>query len=122
MSNTVNVLNPKVDQTVRVFDQFFNYEQEVSAEQYDIVNSFFLSVIPDKNAAGNFTVSLFRIADQTRQNVLSLLQQIQEQGTTQIQLTQTLSYYLNNLRSPATLIGYGNPATPNFYTARNVLP
>lgn len=120
MSNTINALNPKIDNTVRVFDSFYRYEENVNAEEYDIVNSFFRTIVVDQVAAGNFTVSLFRIASETQTPVLTLLQEIQANGTSQLELTQTLTYYLNNLRSPATLLGYGVVATPNQYTARNV--
>lgn len=119
--STVNNINPRVDNTVRVFDSFYGYEEFVPAGEYDLVNSFFRSVVPDRLAAGNFTISLFRIATTTQTPVLTLLQQIQANGTTAIQLTQTLTYYLNNLRSPATLLGFGAETAPNQYTARNVL-
>jgi len=36
-------------------------------------------------------------------------------------LTQTLCYYLNNMRNASTLLGFGASVTPNYYTARNVL-
>ena len=82
---------------------------------------FFRSVINDPVAAGNFAVSLFRIANYTQTPVLTLLQEIENNGTSAIELTQTLTYFLNALRSPATLLGVGVVATPNQYTARNVL-
>lgn len=122
MANTINAVNPKIDTTIRIFDSFYSYDEFVNAEEYDIVNSFFLTVIEDRIAAGNFTVSLFRIAEQTQTPVLTLLQEIQANGTSQLQITQSLTYYLNNLRSPATLLGYGVISTPNQYTARNVRP
>jgi translation initiation factor IF-2 len=65
-------------------------------------------------------VALFRIAAKTGTNVMSILATIEGQG--QMQLTQTLAYYLNNTRSGSTLLGFGASVTPNFYTARNVLP
>jgi len=37
-----------------------------------------------------------------------------------IQLTATMAYYLNGLRSPSTLLGVNSSVTPNFYTARNI--
>lgn len=121
MGNTINAVNPKIDNTVRVFDSFYNYEEFVNAEEYDIVNSFFQTVMTDKIAAGNFTISLFRVASYTNTPVLTLLQQIQANGTGQLEITQTLTYYLNNLRSPATLLGFGVLTAPNQYTARNVM-
>jgi hypothetical protein len=119
MGGTVNALNTNVDLTVRIYDQFYAYEQYVSVEDYDVVYSYMRSVFTTDLAAGNFTVALFRISDQTRTNVLTLLQSLQ--GQNQIQLTQTLCYYLNNLRSGSTLLGINLPTQSNYYTARNVL-
>jgi hypothetical protein len=39
----------------------------------------------------------------------------------QVQITATLAYYLNNLRSNSTLLGISTTATPNQYAARNIL-
>jgi hypothetical protein len=118
--STINAINPKIDLSVRVFDEFYNFSQQVPASEYDIVYSFFRSVFTTAEAAGNFTVSLFRIATETGTPVLDLLNEMEDQ--TQIEITSTLSYYLNNLRSPATLLGVGATVTPNYYTARNVRP
>lgn len=117
---TVNTANNNLDQTVRVFDQFYEFEMSVPAMEYDIVNSYFESVFKTKLAAQNFTTALFRVADQTNVSVLTLLAQIQDQD--QIQLNATLAYYLNGLRSPSTLLGVNSVLTPNYFTARNVLP
>jgi hypothetical protein len=117
---TVNALNSKVDLSVRVYDAFYSYEEYVNSTEYDLVFSFFKSVFTTEQAAGNFTVSLFRIANETKTPVLTLLATMESQGKNQIQLTQTLAYYLNNMRSSSTLLGYGATVTPNYYTARNV--
>ena len=69
-------------------------------------------------AAGNFTVTLFRIAQQSDIPVMNLLEQIQ--GQSQAELTLTLAYYINGLRSKATLLGLNASVTPNYYVARNV--
>lgn len=116
---SVNNANPKVDFTVRVFDQFYNFETIVDANTYDVVNSFFLSVFKEKRAADNFTVTLFRVADQSGTPVLTLLTELE--GQDQIQLTATLCYYLNGIRSSSTLLGITAPVVPNVWTARNVV-
>ena len=116
--STINYANPKTDLTVRVFDNFFNFDVDVPAQEYAIVYSFFRSVFTTAEAAGNFTVTLFRVAEQTSTPVLTLLDQLQ--GTDQLQITATLAYYLNGLRSASTLLGYSNAVVPNYYTARNV--
>ena len=74
----------------------------------------------DRTAAGNFTVSLFRVAQNTGIPALTLLQEF-EQGTTGMSLNISLAYYLNTIRSRATLLGVGAAVQPNFYAARNVL-
>jgi hypothetical protein len=117
---SVNNPNPKVDKTVRIFDGFYQYETEVDANDYDVVNSYFESVLGTDQAAANFTVALFRIADETGTSVLTLLDSIQDLG--KIELTQTMCYYLNGLRSPTTLLGITSTSTPVFWAARNVMP
>ena len=120
MGGSVNVVNPGTDLTVRIFDNFYNYEQFVNAEEYDVVYSYLKSVFTTDQAAGNFTVALFRIATETQTNVLTVLASLEGQDS--ITLTQTLCYYLNNQRSNATLLGVNALVTPNYYAARNVLP
>jgi hypothetical protein len=115
---TINYSNPRTDQTVKIFDQFYAYETVVPADEYDTVNSYFKSVFKTTEAAGNFTITLFRMAQQSDIPVMELLQQIQ--GQTLPELTLTLAYYLNGLRSKATLLGVNASVTPNYYVARNV--
>lgn len=116
--STVNYANPKVDQSVRIFDQFYAYQVDVPALEYDAVYSFFRSIYNTAEAAGNFTVSLFRVAQESGIPVMDLLEQIQ--GLNQADLNITLAYYLNNIRSPSTLLGLNATTTPNYYVARNV--
>lgn len=115
---TINYSNPRTDQTVKIFDQFYAYETVVPVDEYDAVNSYFKSVFKTTEAAGNFTITLFRMAQQSDIPVMELLQQIQ--GQTLPELTLTLAYYLNGLRSKATLLGVNASVTPNYYVARNV--
>lgn len=115
---TINAINTKIDQTVRIYDEFYNYAEDVPSGEYDIVNSYFKSVFNTAEQAENFTVAIFRVAQESGENALSILQQIQ--GTTGPQLTASLCYYLNSVRSRATLLGVLQPAVPNFWTARNV--
>jgi len=117
--STVNYTNPNKDLTVRIFDQFYNFEVDVPANEYDVVFSYFSSVMTTRQAAGNFTMSLFRVAQNTGIPALTLLKEFQ--GQNGVDLSASLAYYLNSIRSRATLLGVGSPVTPNFYQARNVL-
>jgi hypothetical protein len=116
---SVNQINPNVDLTVRVFDEFYDFAIDVPSNEYDVVNSYFLSIFESRAAADNFTVTLFRVAEQTNQDVLTLLNNLTDQD--QIQLTATLAYYLNGLQSPSTLFGINTAVTPNVWAARNVI-
>lgn len=116
---TVNQTNFKQDLTVRVFDRFYKYEANVPAAEWDIVYSYFLSVMTTPRAASNFSSALFRVAQETNTPAQTLLQAFQ--GASGINLTVTLAYYLNLIRSRATLVGVSAPVTPNQYAARAVL-
>jgi hypothetical protein len=115
---SVNAINTKTDLTVQIFDRFYGYQQHVPVDQYDAVLSYFKSVFKSDEAAGNFTVSVFRVSKQANIPVMDLLQQFQGQSAPQI--TLTLAYYLNGIRSSSTLLGVNVPTQPNFYVARNI--
>lgn len=117
--STVNYTNPNVDLTVRVYDQFYDYDANVPAAEYDVVHTYFLNTMTTKQAAGNFTVSLFKIAQDTGIPALTLLAEFQ--GLNGTNLNASLAYYLNAIRSRATLLGVGVTVVPNYYQARNVL-
>lgn len=116
---SVNAVNTNVDLTVRIFDNFYNFGLDVPTDEYDAVNSFFESIFIDQAAAQNLTTTFFRISKESDIPIMTLLEQVQGQNA--IEVTATLAYYLNGLRSPSTLIGVNVPVTPNYYTARNVV-
>ena len=115
---SVNAINTKTDLTVQIFDRFYGYQEQVPVDAYDAVLSYFKSVFGSPEAAGNFTVSVFRIARETSIPVMDLLQQFQGQSAPEV--TLTLAYYLNGLRSRSTLLGLNVPTQPNYYVARNI--
>jgi hypothetical protein len=115
---SVNAINNKTDQTVQIFDRFYGFQQQVPVDQYDAVKSYFESVFKSVEAAGNQTVSLFRISHATNIPVMTLLQQFQ--GQTAPQITLTLAYYLNRIRSRSTLLGLNVPTQSDYYIAHNI--
>jgi hypothetical protein len=60
------------------------------------------------------------VAEDTSIPVLTLLEELKTNDGMNINVN--LAYYLNAVRSRATLLGVGAAVTPNFYQARNVLP
>jgi len=117
--STVNYTNPNTDLTVRVFDSFYDYAVDVPVNEYDVVHSYFLTQMTSRQAAGNFTISLFRVAESTGIPVLTLLQEMQ--GNNGVNIDVNMAYYLNQIRSRATLLGVGVAVVPNYYQSRNIL-
>ena len=118
---SVNYTNYNIDQTVRVFDTFYDYDVNIPVGEYDAVNSYFRSVMTTKQAADNFTSSLFRVAQDTKIPALTLLKSFQAGGSSGMDLNVNMAYYLNSIRNRATLLGVGVAVAPNFYAARNVV-
>jgi hypothetical protein len=107
-----------------VFDTFYDYDVDIPVGDYDVVNSYFKSVMTTKQAADNFTSSLFRVAQDTNIPPLTLLQAFQAGNTNNnpgLSLNLNMAYYLNSIRNRATLLGVGIAVAPNFYAARNVV-
>lgn len=88
-------------------------------DEYDIINGFFVKIMKDPTAAGTFTNSLYRVARFTQTDVLQLLETLKNKD--QMEVTAIMAYYLNSLRSSATLLGVQNTVRPNYYASRNVL-
>ncbi len=117
---TINQPNLQTDQTVRIYDSFYNYSANVPVLEYEAVLSYFESIFTEQSAAENFTSSLFRVAEQSDTSAMTLLQNFQASGQSAPEITLLMAYYLNSVRSSATLLGVLTPTTPNYYTARNV--
>lgn len=116
---SVNYTNQNLDQTVRVFDNFYRFDANVPAAEYDIVYSYFKQTMKNATVAGNFTTSLFQVASITNIPVLTLLDNLK--GQTGLDLSLNMAYYLNNIRSRATLLGVNSQPVPNFYAARAII-
>lgn len=119
MANTVDASGSNLDQSVRIFDSFYNIDLVIPADRYEIVRSYFVKVTSSYNVAENFTQLLFRIAQLTGTDVMVLLGNLQ--GTTKVQMNGLLAYYLNSIKSKTTLYGIGSSPQPNPSIQRNVV-
>lgn len=109
-----------LDQTVRIFDNFYTTKLRVNAGDWDVVYSYFLGTSKNKDVANNFASLLFRIAQEGGFNVLDLLATIKG-TTTKLQSNQIICYYLNSFRPKASLYGVGIIPKPNEAVQRNVV-
>jgi len=108
-----------VDQTIRIFDDFYAFEMIVNGNEYDIVHGYFVSVCDTKSIADNFTVYLFRISQVTGTPVLTLLEYIQ--GTSKLDMNRLITYYLNSFKSKTALYGISFVPQANQPVARNIV-
>lgn len=109
-----------IDQTVRIFDNFYQKNLVVNSSEFDIVYGYFSDVCDTKTIAANFTSILFTIAQETGTNVLDLLRIIQ--GTeNKLQMNKLICYYLNTLKSKSSLYGISAIPIANQPVARNVV-
>lgn len=109
-----------LDNTVRIFDNFYNVNISVSANEYDVVHSFFREYTSNAKVAKSFTEILFRVSSQTETNVLELLSQFQ--GSDKMKIALTLAYYLNTLSATKTVLyGVNNVIVPNEKIQRNIV-
>jgi len=111
--------NIGVDQTVRIFDNFYKFDLVINSSEFDIVRSYFVSVCDTTAIAENFTTYLFKIAQQTGIDALTLLDYIQ--GKTKLDMNKVISYYLNSFKSKTSLYGVSYIPAPNQAVARNIV-
>ena len=119
MARSVDEPRSQLDATVKIFDQFYNFDLVVSADQYELVYSYFYSINKSNNISRNFTTILFRIAMVTGQNVLDLLEYIK--GQNKLETNSLLTYYINSIKSKTTLYGISVVPQPNQNVQRNIL-
>lgn len=108
-----------MDQTVRIFNEFYNLRLVVSANEYEIVNSFFRGYTTSDSVAKNFTEILFRIANQTGIDVLELLDSFD--ATDSMKTTVMMAYYLNSFSDKTVLYGVNNLIIANQAVERNIV-
>jgi len=108
------------EQTIRIYDSFYSVDLVVGASQYDIVYGYFSSVCDTKNIAKNFTAFLFRIAQETDIDVLTLLEQLQGSAD-KLQMNKIMAYYLNGFKSKTSLYGSGIVPRPVQPVSRNIV-
>jgi hypothetical protein len=108
-----------IDQTVKIFDEFYGFDLIIAPDEYDIVHSYFIGVCDTTKIADNFTVYLFRIAQETQIPVLDLLDYIK--GKSKMEVNSIIGYYLNSFKSKTSLYGFGTLPQANQPVARNIV-
>lgn len=116
----VSIIDDKTaaERTVRIFDSFYDWDINVNAPEFDVVNSYFRSTIKEKAIADNFTAFIFRISHETGLYSLELLDYIKGKNT--LEMNATIAYYLNSFKNKASLYGVALKPLSNQFVSRNV--
>jgi len=110
-----------LDQTVRIFDAFYNAELNIPSNEWDVVYGYFKTICETDKIAGNLASSLFRVTQLSGVPAIDLLQIIQGKAQDKLQLNSIMCYYLNSVRSKTALYGVSTIPLPNEPVARNVV-
>jgi len=109
----------RLDTTIRIFDSFYNLDLVVGADQYEIVLSFFRGYTSSESVAKSFAETLFRIANDTQENVLDLLATFE--GSDSLKVSLTMAYYLNSNSNKVVMFGATTVIQPVPAVQRNII-
>lgn len=110
-----------LDNTVKIFDNFYSVSLNIPTNQYEIVISYFRGVCENETIAQNFTAFLFKIAQDAGLDAVELIESIKGTTKNSLELNQTLAYYLNSFKSKTSLYGVATIPRPVQPVARNVV-
>lgn len=119
MAKTIDSPQSQLDNTVRIFDSFYDFDLVVDGNQYEIVYSFFYGLTDSKSVADNFTLLIFRISTLSGENPLSLIEYLS--GKSKMEVNAILAYYLNSVKSKTSLYGINSTPQPNSNVQRNIV-
>lgn len=113
-------INNQLDRTVQIFDQFYNVNLVIDANNYEVVNSFFENITNSASIAKSYTATLFIIAQQTNIPVMTLLDNIKGSNN-RLELDASMAYYLNSVKTKTVMYGVGVVPSPNQQVQRNIM-
>jgi len=118
-TNTLNDVRLIDGENQRAAFKYNKVQIDFDSNVWSYVYNFFRKSTVDPTAAETLALSVYKIAAQTRVSPLTIVQSME--GQDGIKLNTTMSYYMNGIRSNATLIGVETAKKPNFYAGRSVL-
>ena len=108
-----------VDKTVKAFQSFDETELSVNAATYEVVLSFFKGLTTTEKIAKSYSENLFKIAQATGIDVLTLLETFE--ADEKLKVTLTMAYYLNSFSDKTVMYGASDIVAPNYLVARNIV-
>lgn len=110
-----------LDQTVRIYDNFYKTDIIINSNEYDIVFAFFKDICQTTQIAANYTAFLFKVSNESGISAMELMDELYKMKTDKILINSFLAFYLNSFRSKTSLYGVGTVPSPVQPVARNVV-
>lgn len=110
----------RINQNIRIVDNFYNESITVDASRWEVVYSFFAGNSPNRETAETFASLLFRIAREGDIDVMDLLASLKGSNG-RLEMNQLICFYLNSFRPKTALYGVGTVPAPNETVQRNVV-
>jgi hypothetical protein len=107
------------DRTQTYFKNFDDAELVVNQATYEVVLSFFRGLTTSDKTAKAYAENLFKIAQSTEEDVLTLLQEFE--GSDSLKVTLMMAYYLNSFSDKTVMYGITDVVAPNNVVARNIV-
>jgi hypothetical protein len=108
-----------LDASVKLIDNFFDEDPVINSNEFELMNSYFLSVCEDVSIARNFTSFMFKISANTGKPALELLEDIR--GASKLEMNATIAYYLNLYKDKHLLYGISVIPQPVPTIQRNII-
>jgi len=107
------------DKTLTTFSTYNNTQLTVNAATYEVVLSFFKGLTTSDKTARAYSENLFKIAQATGIDVMTLLDTFEADD--KLKVTLTMAYYLNSFSDKTVLYGASDIVAPNNTVARNIV-
>lgn len=121
MTSVIDNNAQNLDQTIRLFDSFYNATIDIPSNEWDVVYGFFKTVCETDQQASNMATTIFRVTQLSGVPALDLLQIIKGKLPDKLQMNSVICYYLNSVRSKTASYGVSSIPLANEPVARNVV-
>ena len=118
MAQSINYVNINQDKTISAFNSFYDFQDIINGEEWDVVYSYMKTKTTSDASAQNLSLAIFKISADNNFQPLDVLNQIKGLGS--LELTASLSYFLNSVRNETTYLAVGQSVVPVLAAARNV--
>jgi hypothetical protein len=108
-----------LDTSIKLIGNFFDEDPVINSNEFELINSYFMSVCENSSIARNFTSFIFKISANTGKPALELLDEIR--GASKLEMNATIAYYLNLYKDKHLLYGISVVPKPVPTVQRNII-